>query len=130
MEGNYPVYLGEQAVGQVQVSKEGLYYHIRCKCRFSREGLYRMVLTGEQTVSMGILVPMGDGFGMDTRIPVKRIGEGKTLFQVIESHAISNEPFLPIKEDEPFTYIARLKDAYMTYQNGQTGIVLKENTKV
>ena len=89
-----------------------------------------MVLTGEQTVSMGILVPMGDGFGMDTRIPVKRIGEGKTLFQVIESHAISNEPFLPIKEDEPFTYIARLKDAYMTYQNGQTGIVLKENTKV
>lgn len=34
--------------------------------------------------------------------------------------------FIPIKPEEPFAYIERLKDAYLVRQDGQVGIIIKE----
>ena len=127
MEGNYPVYFGEQAVGRVQVKREGLYYRFCCRCTLSGAVVCRLVLMcGDDAIHLGILVPMGESFGLDTKLPVKRIGETAPEFQVLPGRVVTNGQFVPIKPEEPFAYIARLKDAFLAYQNGQVGVMFKK----
>lgn len=126
MEGNYPVYFGEQAIGRVLVRKEGLYYRFCCRCTLSGEVVCRLaaVCDGEP-IHLGILVPIGESFGLDTSMPVKRIGSRTPQFQVLPGRVVTNGRFIPIKPEEPFAYIARLKDAFLAYQNGQAGIMFQ-----
>ena len=84
-----------------------------------------MICEGEP-VHLGILVPVGESFGLETCLPVKRIGEIEPEFQVMPGRVVTNGRFVPIKPEEPFAYIARLKDAFLAYQNGQAGVILKE----
>lgn len=127
MEGNYPVYFGKQAVGRVMVRREGLYYRFCCRCTLTGEVVCRLAVICEgEPVHLGILVPVGESFGLDTSLPVKRIGEIEPEFQVMPGRAVTNGRFVPIKPEEPFAYIAKLKDAFLAYQNGQAGVILKE----
>ena len=127
MEGNYPVYFGKQAVGRVMVRKEGLYYRFCCRCTLTGEVVCRLAVICEgEPVHLGILVPVGESFGLDTSLPVKRIGETAPVFQVLPGRVVTDGRFVPIKPEEPFAYIARLKDAFLAYQNGQAGVILKE----
>lgn len=127
MEGNYPAYFGKQAVGRVMVRKEGLYYRFCCRCTLTGEIVCRLAVICEgEPVHLGILVPVGESFGLDTSLPVKRIGETAPVFQVLPGRVVTNGRFVPIKPEEPFAYIARLKDAFLAYQNGQAGVILKE----
>ncbi len=124
-EGNYPVYFGKQAVGKVQVLRQGLYYRCCCRCQCCCRILCRLVVRwGEGTESLGIVVPMDQGFGLDTRLPVKRFGLGEPEF-ILTPKLEKALQFHPIYPDEPFAYIARLKEGYLTYKEGQAGIVLE-----
>ena len=75
---------------------------------------------------MGVLVPEGDAFVLDTRLPVKRIGEGDFGFRVVPNRPVLDGRFIPIKPEEPFAYLERLKDAYLTRQDGQLGVIIRE----
>ena len=77
-------------------------------------------------VSIGVLVPKGDGFFLDTRLPVKRFAEDHWDFQIQPSRPVLEGRFVPIKPEEPFAYLTRLKDAHLLRQNGQVGILIKE----
>ena len=109
------------------VRKEGLYYRFCCRCTLTGEVVCRLAVICEgEPVHLGILVPVGESFGLDTSLPVKRIGEIEPEFQVLPGRVVTNGRFVPIKPEEPFAYIARLKDAFLAYQNGQAGVILKE----
>ncbi len=125
MEENYGVYFGKELAGKVQVVKQGLYYHFHCRCRLSGDVVCRLqVGCGRNRESLGIVVPMGDGFGVDTRLPVKRIGEGSMTFTLVPKHEAVSGRFVPVYPEEPFAYIQLLKNAYLVRQNGQTGVML------
>ena len=124
MEGFFEVYLHGQAVGKVEVRREGLYYRFRCRCRLSSQSVCRLEAN---EVSLGILVPMGDGFGLDTKLPVKRFREEPWEFEVMPNRPVLEGRFIPIKPEEPFAYLERLKGAYLARRDGQVGIILKEN---
>lgn len=127
MEGNYELKFGGQTVGKVQVTREGLYYRFCCRCRMPGDVVSRVVVScGGREESLGILVPVGDGFGLDTRLAVKRIGQGDPDFTVVPNRMPLEGKFVPIKPEEPFAYIERLKDAYLVNANGQTGMIIKE----
>ena len=67
---------GDRLVGRVRAERQGLYYLFRCRCRLSGEAAFRLLVScGEKQEDLGILVPMEGGFGLDTRRPVKRLGE-------------------------------------------------------
>lgn len=122
----YSVYLGKHLVGKVQVVKEGLYYRFICRCQLSGGGMYRLFAAcGDKNESLGLVVPMGDGFGIDTRIPAKRLGSGKMEFCLRPKQTISGH-FVPIYPEEPFTYIENLKDGFLSIQNGQMGLMIAE----
>ena len=128
MEGYYGVCFGRDMVGKVQVLQQGLYYRIICRCRISGEIVCRlMVSCGGKKENLGIVVPMDGGFGLDTRIPAKRLAVGTPEFILVPKYEASTDMFVPIYPEEPFAYISRLKDAYLTRKNGQLGIGIKEN---
>ena len=123
----YEVMFGKDRAGKVQVLKEGLYYRFCCRCRISGDVVCRLLVRcGEKEENLGVVVPMADGFGLDKRIPVKNLGEGKMQFCLMTKREGIPCKFIPIYPEEPFAYIARLKDAFLTRQNGQIGIVIKE----
>lgn len=126
LEGSFAVNCGNQQVGKVCVHRKGLYYRFSCRCRLTGTTVCRLwVQCGEKQENLGILVPMGDGFGLDTEIPSKRIGEGEPEFRLTPKHERSSGNFVPVYPEEPFAYISRLKEAYLIRKNGELGIMLK-----
>lgn len=126
MEGNYAVTFGKNTVGKVQVLREGLYYSFYCRCQLSGDVVYRLaVRCGESEESLGVLVPMEGGFGLKKRIPAKRLGQGSPVFFLMPKHNHSGV-FAPIYPEEPFAYIAKLKDAFLIRQEGQLGAMIPD----
>lgn len=126
MEGCYTVYLGTEPVGEVAVAREGLYYHFCCSCRLSSDVCKLYVNFGERQECLGTLIPEGDRFCLDTRLSVKRFGAGAPEFSVMPNRAVLTGKFIPLCPEEPFSYLERLKDAYLTRRNGQLGVVIRE----
>lgn len=117
--------LNGKPIGQVNISRQGLYYVFHCRCRLPEDQNVRLLAQcGEKEENLGVLVPMDGGFGLDTRRPVKRLGEGPITFVL----AGKTRPprFAPIRPEEPFAYLQRLKDAYLEIQNGQPGAAWRD----
>lgn len=126
LEKSYGVSFGKQQVGKVLVYQQGLYYHFCCRCRLSGQVMYRLAVScGEKQENLGVLVPMGDGFGLETKLPVKRLGQGELEFQLVSQYEQRQDRFVPISPEEPFAYISRLKTAYLARKNGRIGIMLE-----
>lgn len=126
MEGTYGVYLGKELCGKVQVLRQGLYYRFICRCQLSGNVMCRLrVSCGDQQQTLGILAPEGEGFGLDTRLPVKRIGEGAVEFTIVPKCDLPEGQFVPVYPEEPFAYLNRLKDCYLAYREGQVGVVIQ-----
>ncbi len=127
MEGTYGVFFGKDQAGKVQVLRQGLYYRFICRCQLSGDVVCRLYAScNGKRESLGVLVPMEGGFGLDTKIPAKRLGEGQLSFLLIPKHEPCQGQFIPIYPEEPFSYIERLKEAYLARKDGQVGILLRE----
>ena len=121
------LFFGDRSVGRVLVERQGLYYVFRCRCTLSGETVFRLLAScGEKQEDLGVLVPMGDSFGLDTRRPVKRLGEGELSFRLVSKHDAPRTHFAPISPEEPFAYLQRLKDAYLAEKDGQVGAQWEE----
>ena len=128
MQEEYSIFSGGEEVGRVFVQRQGLYYRICCRCRLTGAVRYRLIATcGENTADLGLCVPQGDRFGVDTRIPIKRLGEGAISFRLLPKHSSLEGKFVPVFPDEPFGYIHQLQKAYLARQDGVVGIILKED---
>ena len=131
MEGIYSLDFGGQTVGRVEVTKEGLYYRFRCSCRITGDVVCKAVVVwGNVRESLGILVPTGTEFTLDRRMPVRHFPEGVPKFSVMPSRPDGKEQFIPIRPEEPFDYIEKLKHAYLVRQNGILGIVIRESAEI
>lgn len=126
MVGNYCVNFGNQQCGKVQVQKQGLYYRFTCRCRLSGDVVCRLYVScGGKEENLGIVVPMDGGFGLDTKIPAKRLGEGEPTFSLVPKH--ETRKFIPIIPEEPFSYIERLKTSFLVKKYGELGILIEED---
>lgn len=125
VQESYPVMLGNEPIGTVQVRQSGLYVCFSCRCRLSGDQICTLELRrGAQREKLGVLVPEGSVFTLNTRLPAKRIGTEEASFHVVPKRAEMRGQFAPIYPDEPFAYLARLKDAYLARREGVVGAVL------
>lgn len=125
--GTYPILRGGETIGQASVEKKGLYYYFFCSCDLSGEVIYRlMVSCGDRSESLGVPVPEGDAFVLNTRIPVNRLGQGEITIRAVPKHGQLEGTFIPISPDEPFEYLRQLEKAVYEKRNGQPGILLPE----
>ena len=126
MVGVFEIKDGVSSVGKAIVEQQGLYYKISCRCHLTKKGMHRLtVFCNEKQEDLGTLVPLDGGFGLEKRIPVKRLGEGQPEFLLMSKDNVRKEKFIPVYPEEPFTYMSRLKDAYLERRNGQLGIVIR-----
>ena len=127
MEGTYEISQGGKPVGRVRVERQGLYYHFSCRGKLTGAVVCKLVVScGERQENLGVFVPMDGTFGIEKKLPVKRLGEGTPQFRVLPKHESVEGKFVPIYPEEPFAYMAKLKDAFLAYQEDQVGIVIKE----
>ena len=127
MEQSYDVLLDGTAVGRVQVSRQGLYDRYSCRCRLPGREVCRLyVRCGDRQENLGVLIPEGADFCLETGIPAKRLGEGERRFFVVPKSQKAPQPvaFLPIRPDQPFDFIEQLKDACLAVRDGQAGALL------
>lgn len=115
--------LWDKTVGRVCVSREGLYYRFRCQCQLPKDTVCR-VTAGKE--SLGILVPTGEGFELDTKLPVKRFDAGIPEFRLSPNKPVLEGKFIPIKPEEPFAYLERLQEAFLVRRGDEIGICIKE----
>ena len=127
MEGSHEILLWDRPVGKADVRREGLYYRFSCRCDMAEDTLCRVTVGTE---NLGILVPVRGGFGLETKVPVKRFAGVTPEFRLIPNKPVVSGKFVPIKPEEPFAYIERLKNAYLATRNGQIGVVIKEEAGV
>lgn len=127
LEENYAVYFGNRPVGKVQVTRQGLYYHFLCRCQLTGDVMCRLwVGCGDKRESLGLVVPVDGGFGLNTSLPVKRLGKGELTFSLLPKHDKPAGTFIPISPEEPFAYIERLKKSYLVRKGEQVGIEISE----
>ena len=127
MERSFSVDLDGQSVGKVTVRRQGLYYHFSCRCRLCNDAIYRLTVScGTACENLGIPVPKDGSFILNTKLPVKKIGEGELHFKLLPKQESPQAAFIPIKPEEPFAYIAQLKASFLELQNGQPGICVSK----
>lgn len=127
LEYIFGVYLGNQLAGKVQILQQGLYYRVICRCNISGDIICRLLVRCEEKCeNLGILIPEGDGFGLDTKIPVKRLGKGEMHFFLKPKHECPEGTFTAIYPEEPFSYISFLKTAFLQRKEGEIGIYVAE----
>lgn len=125
MIGTFEIVQGTSTVGQAKVERQGLYYVVSCRCSLREKGMHRLVVScGDKQEDLGTLVPMDGIFGLEKRIPVKRLGEGCPQFRLVAKDSPGKRKFAPVYPEEPFSYMSRLKDAYLEAREGQLGIVI------
>ncbi|MBE6976711.1 MAG: hypothetical protein E7439_05920 [Ruminococcaceae bacterium] len=130
MDGLYEIQMGGQAVGKARVTRQGLYYHFDCRCRLSGQVICRLVAqSGDKTENLGIPVPCGKEFVLQKLVAAGKLGNGCLEIRVVPKGVALDSSFIPLKPEEPFAYIARLKNACLQRKNGQLGILLREETK-
>lgn len=113
--------------GTVTVEKQGLYYCFSCRCTLPGKAAHRLVAVCDAgRVDLGICVPMGETFGVNKRIPCKQFPGGVPEFLLVSGAINKEKKFVPVYPEEPFAYMARLKDAFMEIRDGQAGIVIRQ----
>lgn len=120
----YSVYLAGEKIGTAEVMQQGMFYRIRCLCELSGSVPVRIIVAAENQADLGLCVPMKNGFGLECRIPIKRIGRGDLRFSAKPKHT-KQEHLTVVSPDEPFAYITKLKDAYLIKYDAITGIAFR-----
>lgn len=116
-----------QINGVAHIERKGLYYHITCRCDLPSSEMYRVKVFGQNAeIDLGVCIPMGSHFGIETHLPVSRLGEGEMSFQIISQNKNVNNRYIPVETEKPFAYISLLRNGSLRYQNGVPCILIPE----
>ena len=127
MVGTYDVKIGSETVGKMMVEKIGLYYRFSCRCSLSGNTVHSVAaICGGNRVHLGICVPMEGKFGLDKKLPCKQFPNGKAEFLLIPKGENQGRSFVPVYPEEPFAYMAKLKEAFLEIREGQVGVSIPE----
>jgi len=117
MDGSYEVTHNGQVVGRVDVSREGLYYRILCRCKMDGNDIHRLYADGEK---IGVLIPENGDLVLNTKIAVKRLKPG-CAFSLDENMGM----FIPICPGKPFAHLDKLRQGKLTFREGEPGLFLE-----
>lgn len=116
MEGYYDVTLNDQKVGQVTVSKEGLYYKFSCSVKLPENSRYRLAACCERgAIDLGVCIPT-----LCTKIPIKRFKKEKYRFILSEK---KQNQGTPVDKHQPFPCLNMLPYARFYMVNGKGFII-------
>ena len=123
----YPVFFGEEIIGEARMSREGLYYNIVCQANLQEKKIYRLFLVHKEgTVDLGVLLPNQHGFSLRKNIPVKNISTEEIRFVIAGSIHVK---YIPIDDVSPFLSISNLLQARFERKDGKAYISYSPNNQ-
>lgn len=112
----FDVTLSGQTIGTVELTREGLYYRLFCRCRVKDREIHRLYAGDEK---IGVLIPEDGALVLETRVAAKRLKAG-CAFSLDENRGV----FLPIRPGETFEYLDKLRSGRLGFRDGIQGLIL------
>jgi hypothetical protein len=85
----------------------------------------RLAVAGDRgPVDLGLLYPVGEQFGLEITVPVKRIGEGELRFSL--EKAENEGQYIELDPSKPFPVLDRLEDCRFRIRNEKPCIFLSD----
>lgn len=123
LESQYDIYHKGTVIGKAVLHKEGLYYEICCRCAIPGDTMYRVkIICGETEKDLGICVPKGRELILNKRLPAKDFSGDVPIFHLREHNQNIRGKFIRVEQNEPFTYIAHLKNAHWHIKDDTQGV--------
>ena len=127
LESSYPVYWDGEKTGEVTVTKQGLYYAFFCRVQLPPEAHCRLYAHTEgSSRDLGLCIPSGNCFILQTRIPAKYFAGGEYRFSLNQPAA---EEFIPVSKERPFPSVDRLEQGKFAIYGREPGIVFPATEK-
>ena len=127
MDGTWNVYFENRTVGTCTLRREGLYIRIVCSCDRVVNGICRLMMQcSDGSADLGILIPVGNGLGLDRKLSSKALPKREPRFTVRISDKQSKEIFVPVKDGESFACLAGLAESRFGKQGEEAGVFIKK----
>ena len=124
----YHVSFENTDVGEVSVSREGLYYTFSCRAVLQTGELYRLFLVSEQVrFDLGILVPDKDTFCCRKKLPAKYFSGDSFQFLIENNSYQEIKNGVVISQDQPFAHIEKLLESRLQIRHGKPEIVFADD---
>lgn len=117
MQGKQEVFFEGKTVGAVELTREGLYYRLVCRCRLPGREIRRLYADGEK---IGVLVPEDGELVLKTKVAAKRVKAG-CRFSLEETGG----KFIPIRPGQPFGHLEMVRTSKLAFRDGEPGIFLE-----
>ena len=111
MIGKYPVTLGGQTVGTVELRGEGLYCRIFCRCRMVDQQIHRLYA---DEARIGVLIPENGELVLETRVAARKLNSG-----CVFSLDGTGEEWIPIRPGEAFLHLDKLRYGTLAFREGK-----------
>ena len=125
MEQELEITSENRRIGTAAVRQEGLYYRFCCICTLPQGSVYRLTVTDEVGHhSLGIPVPEGGRFRLETRIPARHFTGRLRTVTAVPKTALPETRFVPLVPGATFPALSELHLARLETRDGTVGIVL------
>ena len=123
------IMLDNDVVGKAATEKQGLYYRFICRCRFDGEQMYRLIASCDnKEVDLGLCIPCQGGFGLEKKVPIKKLGNGNIRIRAVPRYKKEDKTFIPLDRETPFSHLDRLDTAFLETRDGVIGIVIPQGS--
>lgn len=118
----YKVFKNGSVIGSATISKEGLYYYIRCSIWLTKQEFCRVLITdGINTFDLGICIPDGNAYSCVSRVPCKRLCGTDFKFTISN---IEDRKSVPVESGKSFAHLDKLNAVHLHIANGQPVIMI------
>ena len=119
----FDVYEKDLVVGTVILGRRGLYWAVSCRCDAEKGRGKRLIAEVDAgCVDLGLLYPVDGGFGLETSVAVKTLGEGRMCFR-LENRAEETR-FVALDPLKAFAYLHLLEQCRFAVRDGVSGLLL------
>lgn len=116
----YPVYLGDEQVGNIILQKNGLYHKLDCRCFLPGNSIFRLfAVCGDWRSKIGIPAPEGDCYALCTSVRLGDIKADDLRFFVAADEEQFLQQRIPICDDRPCLHMDQLEQMVFDHYDGK-----------
>ena len=128
MIGEYSLSIQGKSVGSVSVSKEGLYFLIKCVCTLpDSDRYYLWAHWDDKTEKIGICVPASGDYRLVARYNSKKAGKGNCRFELRTQKSEENCIVIREKVSLPYDYLRNLPHLRLRILGEDLALTIKKD---
>ena len=120
----HDVILGDEKVGKVMLTQQGLYYLLECVCRCATGEGYRLQMRcGNDTHDFGVCVAIREGIGLKTRVKRNLLESKIPEFILISKKTKKKTLLVSVESRKPFQMVHCLTEGKLVKTEKGSAIV-------